>query len=179
MNGLSLFSSAGIGETYLEDIGVNIIVANELIERRADLHNKLYPNCKCVCGDITDSKVFSEVIESSKGIEFLLASPPCQGMSWIGKNKHQEEYIMDPRNYLIKSVFDAIEQLKPSYVMIENVEKLLVFKMPYKDGLHTLSNMRITQTIAQHICLKKFLRKDLICSMMWKHIELVVQGILT
>lgn len=138
MNGLSLFSSAGIGETYLEEIGVNIIVANELIKRRANLHNQLYPKCNCICGDITKDEVFNAVIEASKGIDFLLASPPCQGMSWIGKNKHQEEYIKDARNFLINSVFDAIELLKPSYVMIENVEKLLVFQLPYKDGLHTV-----------------------------------------
>lgn len=44
IKGLSLFSSAGIGETYLNEVGVNIIVANELIERRANLHNRLYPD---------------------------------------------------------------------------------------------------------------------------------------
>ena len=138
MNGLSLFSSAGVGETYLKQIGVNIIVANEIITRRAELHNKLYPECNCICGDITDSKVFNSIMEASKGIEFLLASPPCQGMSWIGKNKHQEEYIKDERNFLINYVFDAIEILSPSFVMIENVEKLLVFKLPYKGKLCTV-----------------------------------------
>jgi len=141
MRGLSLFSSAGIGETYLDEIGVPIVVANELIERRASLHNILYPFCNCICGDITNPEIFNSVMKASKGIEFLLASPPCQGMSWIGKNKHQEEYIKDKRNYLINYVFDAIEELRPSYVMIENVEKLLVFKMPYKDGLYSVTDI--------------------------------------
>lgn len=141
MKGLSLFSSAGIGETYLEKIGLNIVVANELIERRASLHNKLYPNCHCICGDITDTEVFNQIMAESLGIDFLLASPPCQGMSWIGKNKHQEEYIKDKRNFLINYVFDAIEVLKPRYVMIENVEKLLVFQMPYKDGLYLVTDI--------------------------------------
>jgi len=30
MIGVSLFSSAGIAETFLEDIDINIVVANEL-----------------------------------------------------------------------------------------------------------------------------------------------------
>ena len=136
LKGLSLFSSAGIGETYLEEIGLSIIVANELIKRRADLHNKLYPNCNCICGDITNSDIFNDIIKKASGIDFLLASPPCQGMSWIGKNKHQEEYIKDDRNYLINYVFDVIDILKPQYVLIENVEKLLEFRMPYKDSTY-------------------------------------------
>lgn len=135
MQGLSLFASAGIGETYLSEIGVDIIVSNELIQRRSDLHQKLYPECKSICGDITKPEIFNEIIESAKGIDFLLASPPCQGLSWIGKNKTQEQYIQDARNYLINYVFDAIDILRPKYVMIENVEKLLSIKLPYRENL--------------------------------------------
>ena len=41
MNGISLFSGAGIGETYLDDIGINIVVANEIVPRRAELYLSL------------------------------------------------------------------------------------------------------------------------------------------
>ena len=126
MKGLSLFASAGIGETYLSEIGLDIVVSNELIQRRSDLHQKLYPTCHSICGDITNPVIFEQVMEEAKGIDFLLASPPCQGMSWIGKNKHQEEYIKDERNFLINSVFSAIERLSPQYVMIdEDVSQLI------------------------------------------------------
>lgn len=138
MQGLSLFSSAGIGEAYLSKIGLDIIVANELIKRRADLHSKLYPNCITICGDITDPQIFNNIIDSSKGIDFLLASPPCQGMSIAGKNRHQDTMILDNRNYLINYVFDAIELLAPKYVMIENVQQLLKIQLPYKNKLHTV-----------------------------------------
>ena len=86
MKGLSLFASAGIGETYLSEIGVDIIVSNEIIQRRSDLHQTLFPNCHSICGDITNPLIFEQVMEEAKGIELLMASPPCQGMSWIGKN---------------------------------------------------------------------------------------------
>lgn len=32
LTGLSLFASAGIGETYFKDVGIDIKVANELLE---------------------------------------------------------------------------------------------------------------------------------------------------
>ena len=141
MQGVSLFASAGVGEAYLSEIGVDIIVANELIPRRADLHSKLYPECKTICGDITNPAIFNEIIQSSKGVEFLLASPPCQGMSIAGKNRHQDEMVQDHRNFLINYVFDAIEQLSPQYVIIENVQQLLTIKLPYKDELHTVTEI--------------------------------------
>lgn len=138
MKGLSLFSSAGIGEAYLSDIGLDIVVANELIDKRAYLHSVLYPKCQTICGDITRPEVFNEVIESAKGIDFLLASPPCQGMSIAGKNRHQDTMTNDARNLLINYVFDAIELLSPKYVMIENVKQLLNIRLPYKKELHTV-----------------------------------------
>ena len=141
MQGVSLFASAGVGEAYLSEIGVDIIVANELIPRRADLHSKLYPECKTICGDITNPAIFNEIIQFSKGVEFLLASPPCQGMSIAGKNRHQEEMVQDHRNFLINYVFDAIEQLSPKYVIIENVQQLLTIKLPYKGELYTVTEI--------------------------------------
>ena len=125
LKGLSLFSSAGVGETYLSDAGVDIIVANELIPKRAELYRSLYPSCKMICGDITDKGIFSEIINSAKGVQFMIASPPCQGMSVAGKNRDQETMVQDARNFLIEQVFDAIERLSPSFILIENVPTLL------------------------------------------------------
>ena len=138
MKGLSLFSGAGIGETYLADCGIDIIVANELIEKRANLYKSLYPHCKMICGDISDNAVFSEIIDNANGVEFLIASPPCQGMSVAGKNRHQDTMITDERNYLITYVFRAIELLQPKYILIENVPALLTFKLHYKGEMHSV-----------------------------------------
>lgn len=138
MKGLSLFASAGIGETYLSDIGVDIIVSNELLQKRSDLHQKIYPNCLSICGDITDSIVFERIIKAAQGVDFLLASPPCQGMSIAGKNRQQEAMINDERNFLINYVFKTIERLSPQYVLIENVKQLLSIKLPYNGELLTV-----------------------------------------
>ena len=44
LKGLSLFSNVGVAETYLDDIGVDILLANELNEERAKFYKHLYPN---------------------------------------------------------------------------------------------------------------------------------------
>jgi DNA (cytosine-5)-methyltransferase 1 len=138
MIGFSLFSGAGIGETYLRDCNIDILTANELVERRANLYRALYPKCNMICGDITNEEVFKKIIDSAKGSEFLIASPPCQGMSVAGKNRHQETMIGDQRNYLINWVFEAIENVHPKYILIENVPMLLKIKLPYQDELLTV-----------------------------------------
>ena len=90
LKGVSLFASAGIGETYFKDIGIDIVVANELIERRANLYKAINPETEVVCGDITDKNIFNKIINlCPEKIDFLLASPPCQGMSVAGKNRCQ------------------------------------------------------------------------------------------
>ena len=43
IKGLSLFSNAGIGELYLKEAGVDIVVANELLEKRAEVYKTLHP----------------------------------------------------------------------------------------------------------------------------------------
>lgn len=138
MKGLSLFSSAGIGETYLHECNIDIVAANELIPRRAALHEDLYPACKMICGDITDRNVYNAVIEAAQGVDFIIASPPCQGMSVAGKNRHNGSMLEDPRNYLVTYVFNAVEDLNPRYVLIENVPMLLKFCMPYQGQLHRI-----------------------------------------
>ena len=61
LKGISLFASAGIGETYFKDIGIDIVVANELIERRANLYKAISPETDVICGDITDENIFREI----------------------------------------------------------------------------------------------------------------------
>ena len=128
MKGVSLFSSAGIAEIYLKELGIDMVVANELLPKRAMLHEWLYPNCKMIVGDIKEK--FSQIYDEVKlnDCKFLLATPPCQGMSSLGK----KEYYDDERNYLIFNVFDLIDNHNFDYILIENVPKFLKLYFPYK-----------------------------------------------
>ena len=141
MKGLSLFAGAGIGETYLDSCGIDIVVANEIVEKRANLYRALYPQCKMIGGDIKEEEIFKDIINSSKGIEFLIASPPCQGMSIAGKNRCNDTMLNDDRNYLINYIIRAIDELSPKYILIENVPALLKLKLPYKGNLYKITEI--------------------------------------
>lgn len=118
MNALSLFANIGVAEAYLKDIGIDVVVANELIERRAKLYSQIYPDTQMVCGDITDDYIFEKIAKASKdkGVDILMATPPCQGMSTAGPQDED-----DARNSLILPVIRMVNRLKPCYVFIENV----------------------------------------------------------
>ena len=126
LRGLSLFANVGIAEAYLESIGVHIEVANELLPDRARFYQDVYPNTHMVCGDITDDNVRTNLIEEAKAknVNFVMATPPCQGMSRVGK---MEEF--DVRNQLIYYAVDVIKRLKPEFVLIENVTTILKTKI--------------------------------------------------
>lgn len=120
---LSLFSGGGIAETYFEKIGIHVAVANELLPERASFYEHTHPQTKMICGNITEERIFNQIIEEAKkvGVSFILATPPCQGMSTLGKR----DYVEDKRNSLVSYVIKAIEIIQPDYVLIENVPKFI------------------------------------------------------
>ncbi len=122
LNGLSLFANVGMAETYLKDVGIEIKVANELLQERADFYNHLYPSTTMIVGDITDDSIYSKVIKKAKEqkVNFIIATPPCQGMSLAGKMDKD-----DIRNQLIYYAVKAIKDIKPKYVLLENVPQQL------------------------------------------------------
>jgi DNA (cytosine-5)-methyltransferase 1 len=66
LNGISLFANVGIAETYVHDHGINIVVANELLKKRAEFHKDMYPHCSTICGDITDDKIYKKLLTKAK-----------------------------------------------------------------------------------------------------------------
>ena len=87
-NAISLFCSSGIGDLGLQANGVKTIIANELLPERARLFQANYPDCKVFPGDIWTLK--EEIISYyrsnySEPPFLILATPPCQGMSRVGK----------------------------------------------------------------------------------------------
>ena len=118
LKALSLFANIGVAEAYLEEVGIDVVVANELIERRATLYSKIYPKTQMVCGDITDDSIKKKIVglcENEK-IDIIMATPPCQGMSTAGQQNSDDE-----RNKLVCQVVEMVKVLKPTYVFIENV----------------------------------------------------------
>ena len=139
MIGTSLFSSAGIAETYLEEVGVHITVANELIAERAKLYQSIYSTSKMITGDILESSVFKKILKNSDDkIDFLLASPPCQGMSVAGKNRSVAQMLDDARNHLVFRIIDFINAKSPSFILIENVPTFFKVELPFQNTHHKI-----------------------------------------
>lgn len=135
LKGISLFANVGVAETYLEEVGIDIVLANELDEKRAKFYKYLYPNTEMIVGDITKKEIKQQLIIKSKkyGIDFLIATPPCQGMSLAGKMNPTDE-----RNQLISYAIDIIKELKPKYILLENVPQLLKTKIKINNKLITI-----------------------------------------
>lgn len=133
MKGISLFSSAGIAELLFNELDIEIVLANELLEKRAKFYKDYHENKNIIVGDIRDKKVKDEIYKYlEQDIEFLMATPPCQGVSNLGKNKTQEAMIEDDRNFLIFDVMEIIDKFDFKYILIENVPRYLKMYFPYK-----------------------------------------------
>lgn len=126
MKGLSLFANVGIAETYFQEEGIDIVVANELVPERAKFYEHLHPHTKMISGDITNDEIFNQVLNESikADVDFIIATPPCQGMSLNGKKDPN-----DKRNYLVMYAVDMVKAINPKYVLLENVPQLLKTKL--------------------------------------------------
>ena len=143
IKGISLFASAGIGELLLDKSNVDIVCANELLEKRAQCYRYLHKSTKMLSGSIQDIEIKKQIIETAKNnnVEFLLATPPCQGVSTLGKNKKQQHFEKDKRNFLIFDIIEIIDSIKFNYILIENVPRFLEMKFPYNNQLLTLNDI--------------------------------------
>ncbi len=132
LRGLSLFANVGIAEAYMKDIGVDILLANEIEVDRAKFYQHIYPETEMICGDITNNNVRNQIVKSAieKRIDFIIATPPCQGMSEAGKRLE-----FDPRNQLISYAIDVIERVNPKFVLLENVPKQLTTKIRFGEEI--------------------------------------------
>lgn len=138
MNVVSLFSNIGIGEAYLKSLGFNVVVANELEPRRAEIYRQIYPETEMICGDITDSRVYSSIAKASskQKIDVIMATPPCQGMSTAGKQKK-----LDERNDLFLYAVKLIKEIKPDYFIFENVPGFMTTSIQYKDEICSIPDV--------------------------------------
>lgn len=132
LKGLSLFSNVGVAEAYLKEIGVDILIANEIDELRAKFYQEIYKDTHVICGDITDNSIRNSIVKEAKEkhIDFIIATPPCQGMSEAGLRLE-----FDSRNQLIYYAVETIKGVKPKFVLMENVPQQLTTKIRHNNEI--------------------------------------------
>lgn len=129
---VSLFANVGIAETYLSDIGVDVVVANEIDPRRVMFYRHVYPEVNMIEGDITNDDIRRHIVDSSlhENVELVMATPPCQGMSTAGKMDK-----WDYRNTLVCYAIDVVKRIRPKYVFLENVPQQLKTRIKFRDEI--------------------------------------------
>jgi len=128
---ISLFCSGGVGDLAARDVGMEALVANELMDNRLQVFRHNFPETCVIPGDIWEKKaeIVSATKEALKGrtLDFFLATPPCQGMSKNGQGKLLSAIRkglkpkFDPRNRLIVPTVEIAVALQPRVIVFENV----------------------------------------------------------
>lgn len=130
MTYISLFSSAGVGCYGFKMEGFECIATNEIIPRRLDIqrfNNKCKYDSGYICGDITLPETKAAITnqinlwkksEKINGLDVLIATPPCQGMSVANHKKNEKEIV---RNSLVVESIKLIFDIRPKFFIFENV----------------------------------------------------------
>lgn len=123
---VSLFSGAGIGEYGLKLAGGECLAACEIDEHRRNVHMKNIDGGKVFSNIVTEKKdLIKHVISLEKGVDLLIASPPCQGFSTAnskrGIRSDPEHASKDSRNALFFEALDIATELQPKVIVFENV----------------------------------------------------------
>ncbi len=135
LTAISLFSGGGIGDLALRANSVEVVVAAELLEDRAEVFCRNYPKTKMVGGDIRKTKdiiiaAAKEQLGSHRDLDILFATPPCQGMSKNGRGKLLNgiragtKPTFDERNKLAIHAVEIAKILKPRLIVFENVPEM-------------------------------------------------------
>lgn len=140
MKAISLFSCGGIGDLALKRVGIDVIVANEIIMERAEVFKFNHPACDMVTGDIWTSgeAILNAAKKRLNGapLDFIFATPPCQGMSKNGRGKLLSlvrqglRDAVDPRNLLIVPTVEIFKRSGAHTLIMENVPEMASTVIP-------------------------------------------------
>ena len=124
---VDLFAGAGGLSLGLEMAGVKILAAQDIDKNAAKTYRSNHdPKTVFIEGDITDGKIFNELVAcvkqqlGRKKLGLLVGGPPCQGFSTAGWRLKE-----DKRNALVSTYLRMAQELQPEKIVIENVEGLL------------------------------------------------------
>lgn len=134
MNYISLFSCAGVGCYGFKQEDFNCIASVELEERRLQIqkyNNKCKYETGYIAGDIkldgTKAAIYDEIkkwnrIEKIKGVDVIIATPPCQGISDSNHKKRTDEI---ERNSLVVESIELVNTIRPKVFIFENVKAFM------------------------------------------------------
>lgn len=123
-NFIDLFSGAGGMTQGLVEAGFQPIASVEVNPVASATYIKNFPQCNHFYGDIEqfDSQEWLDKI-SSPEVHLVVGGPPCQGFSVAGKRNPN-----DARNRLFQQFVRVVSEIRPWYVVMENVPGILTIQ---------------------------------------------------
>lgn len=113
---ISLFTGAGGMDVGFDAAGVDVILANEIVEDAAETYRANWPDAVMLNDDVNN--IFPALDDVGE-VDFVFGGPPCQGFSVAGKmNPH------DDRSKLIFTFLAVVEKVRPRAFVMENVKAL-------------------------------------------------------
>lgn len=129
---LSFFSGAMGLDIGMEQGGIKALLACESNKYCRMTINKNKPEMALI-GDIKNYSAKEILnmakIPSDRKVDVIFGGPPCQAFSTAGARRA----LADDRGNVFLRYIDVVKEIKPTYVVIENVRGLLSAPYPYDD----------------------------------------------
>lgn len=123
-NFIDLFCGAGGITQGLKQGGLNPVASAEISPIASATHRRNFPDCQHFCGDIQELNTQEWLSKAgSPEIHLVVGGPPCQGFSVAGKRDPD-----DPRNNLFQEFVRIVSEVRPWYIVMENVPGILTMK---------------------------------------------------
>ena len=123
MNILSTFDGISAGQQALKEAGISVekYFASEINKYSISTTLKNFPDT-IIIGDVQDVKYIDGVLKTQNGgfdtkIDMLIGGSPCTGFSKAGKGMN----FNDPRSKLFFEFVSLLDEIKPKYFLLENV----------------------------------------------------------
>lgn len=119
---VDLFSGCGGFSVGFESAGFRSVLGLDIHPPSLDTYAHNHPSTSTIIGDIR--KVSLDLIRQAtrvSAIDVLTAGVPCQGFSRSNRKRHEK----DERNFLFQEFIRVSAELKPTFVVLENVSGLV------------------------------------------------------
>lgn len=131
---LSFFSGAMGLDIGMENAGIKALLACEFDKACRMTIAKNNPNIGLI-GDITKFSA-QQILEMARipagqKVDVIFGGPPCQAFSTAGARR----CFYDTRGNVFLKYIEIVTELRPTYVVIENVRGLLSAPFPYSDTM--------------------------------------------
>lgn len=140
INVADFFCGAGGLSLGFSKAGYRIVFANDFQKICTETYiynHPEIPSSKVFTGDIKD--IIVDIKDYVKDdVDMVIGGPPCQSFS----SANQRRVIDDPRNILYKYYIEAVRQLCPKFVLMENVKGMLKVANEVVEDYHNIRAFR-------------------------------------